>query len=247
MAVVVEWRRQPQRDPHSGSVEANGLAGRPFVYVHPQDQAVDDVGVINSFHARWSYSQNDAAEVLLRQRDLTLELSGHVSYESYRRGQRQWRGSDRVDRVLWRLGSYFLDTPSPPAIYRQLASSLQPSGAVAYEAWLSLDPAGERTRVLELTLDYTLAAHLQVSQRGAGTGSTDAQVSVFDHNGEIEHERCIANFAQGDDQSTHSLSFSVEVPPGVSVKVAKASVGLAYVLRGGDTSFRCASAVQIRV
>jgi len=30
MATVIEWRREPQSDPHTGSVEVNNGTGKPF-------------------------------------------------------------------------------------------------------------------------------------------------------------------------------------------------------------------------
>jgi hypothetical protein len=249
MPPIVEWRRQPLSDPHTGSVEAAGLPGKPFIYVHPQDRAAGRTRPRRSFEADWRYSLNDGAELTVAGAALHVALAGHTSYDRYLAIRAQYQAASRLDRLLWRLGAVLLGTPAPAQVYAGTtpATLLQPSGDLVYDAFLRLDPpdSGDGTVDIEVALEVSASMSLTANARGAGF--VDASAIAFDGATEIARVGVQSGYGAPADHGQQTVAYAVTVPAGGEVRVARAVTGLAFNSRVGGAGFACDARVSITV
>jgi hypothetical protein len=220
MAIVVTWRRVPDAQ-HTGSVELRGIAGTPFLYVHPEDQAG---GALPSPAAMWVYNHDDTDQDEEAATSFALTVRGHVHY-----------------RVYARLALAAGATP--------LATGLQASGSGTYDAFLSVDPEPDAATAVTVTgtaqVRATGAASL-FSRTGMGRAII-ANAYLFNGAQEIARARASARiqFPFSTRSASVTVTYPVTIPAGGSVRVAQVTTGPAYEIRRGTSRFSALSQVTI--
>lgn len=246
MATVIEWRRVPNADPHTGSVEANGVPGRPFVYVHPQDMAAQTFGGTKSFEADWRYTQDDAAKLTVDGGTIHVEIDGVVSYDRYQALRSQYQSAGWLNRFLWWAGATFLSSTNPTKVYGgPLATSLQPSGELAYDAYLRIEPPEPSDSQVDIEVLLEVSANMGISSNAAGTNFTDSMAKALNGALEIAVLSASSGFVRPADTSNQRVAYAVTVPAGGEVKVAHAKAGLAFTIKKGTSVFFAYSDVII--
>ncbi len=244
MATVIEWRRKPRIDPHTGSVEVNNGTGKPFLYIHPEDQA----GALASPAAVWIYSQGDATNLTVAGKSITVDVVGMVSYATYANLFKRWWATGWVKRAWARIKSVFGGQGHPGRVFRKpIATNLQPSGDLKYEAFLSIDPPEPEDTILDITVKMDVIAITMALAGAAGTNGTVASAIAFDENGEVDKVRVLGRFGGGEDKDAKTVNYAVTVPAGGEVKVASAATGPAFVIKSGLSVFIGTTEVEIIV
>lgn len=244
MPAQIEWRRVPDQQ-HTGSAELRGVAGSPFLFVHPQDESGQPR---SSPCALWTFNQADAANNNVLSPIFRIRLHGFVSYRSYQlhRAAYQniapadradpWQGQDEAEEV-------WIDSP--------LATGLQPSGQCAYHAFISLQPPAPQP------VSVTLAASLQIYSLGIGSlgavigmgRSVDAKAEILNHAGSVYSINHLARvrFPFQFKYRAHGQTYTVIIPPGGEVQIGKVMVGLAYEIRRGSSRFLTSARIAFQI
>lgn len=245
MAAVIEWRRNPQKDPHTGSVEVNnGTGKKPVMYGHPEDQA----GAVGSPAAVWIYSQGDAANLTVAGKSITVDVVGFVSYATYANLFTRWWALGGWKRFwAWLRGS-FGGQENPGSVFgKPIAANLQPSGDLRYEAFLSLDPPEPKDKKWDIRVEMDVRAWTMALAGGTGSNGTLSYSVAFDENGEVDKVKALGRFGGPQKQDAKTVDYVVTVPAGGEVKVASAATGPAFVIRSGLSVFMGSADVEISV
>lgn len=244
MATVVEWRRKPQKDPHTGSVEVNNGTGKPILYAHTEDRA----GAVFSPAAIWIYTQNDASDLNVAGKNIKVNVYGFVSYLTYANLFQRWWAASWWKRVLARILAYFLGQESPARVFsKPLATDLQPSGDLGYEAFLSLDPPESKDTKLDIQVKIEVKAQTMALAGAAGKNVTFSSAVAFDENGEVDRVKASGRFGGAEDKDAKTVNYVVTVPAGGEVKVASASTGPGFFIKSGLSFFTGTAEVEIIV
>jgi hypothetical protein len=251
MAISIEWRRQPAEQ-HTGSVELLGVAGTPFLYVHPHDQANAPRG---SCAARWWYNHRDTAESPVTDSRFHVFVSGHVSHASYVQTRDLYRRLRRWTRFAIRLvtNSYRLQHAPGAVLGAPLATALQASGSCAYEAYLTFDPAPAEDMVLRIDADlwsYAKGESTPGSAIGMGR-SVSANAKVYDHTGaEVAraHALAVIQSPLASVSSKKPASYPLAVAAGTAeVHVGGVVAGPAFSIASGEAEFSAFAEVGFSV
>lgn len=245
MAITIEWRREPDAQ-HTGSAELNGVANKPFIYVHPQDQAQQP---IRSPCVDWRYNNQDMANKRMVAWQLFLNLQGHVSFDSYLLHRRQYQLLPASNRFEGWAGQDSTDQ----AFGSALATGLQPSGFGTYTAYLSRAPHDRKEDTVKVTATLrTFALFVKPLRARIGMGrSVSAEASAFD--GPTEQVRCrsmarLTRFSLLSIRRSRKLkTYPVTIPPGGEVKIGKVQCGLGYEQRSGSSHFYTSSRIDFQI
>src|SRR5580700_1566548 len=245
MAANMEWRRRNSGHLHTGSVEVSNGTGKPILYAHPQDQA----GEVWSPAAWWHYTQNDAADDTVDGKSIVMEVLGGVSFDTYRQLFNRWKNASSVFHGLARLTLWIARQSSPAEVFgAPLASNLQASGELAYDAYLKFEPPATTPQ----TLDIRVVAHVEgvmfVSDGATGTGAVSTTVVAFNQSGEVGHVTALGKFGDPNGQKfDQTFDYAVTVQPGKEIKVASAEVGLGFNISNGNADFLSTNSAEIVV
>jgi len=243
MATVIEWRRK-QKDPHTGTVEVNNGTTKPVLYGHPEDQA----GAVASPAAVWFYSQGDAASLTIAGKNITVDVAGMVSYATYANLFRKWWATGWIKSIWARIKSSFGGQQHPGRVFKKpIATDLQPSGDLKYEAYLSIDPPEPDDTILDIQVKMEVIAETVAMAGAAGKNGTLAFAVAFDENGEVDKVKALGRFGGGVDKDAKTVNYAVTVPAGGEVKVASAATGPAFFIKSGLSVFIGSAEVEIIV
>ena len=128
MAVTIEWRRKPDKQ-HTGTAELNGVPGRPFIYVHPEDKGASGLG---SCAGSWYYTHKDTTESSFTGNKSDIIVHGGMSYANYSAAHRLYNSLGWFTRAML-IGDYQNQEDPDEVFGVPLATSLQPSGQAAYD------------------------------------------------------------------------------------------------------------------
>lgn len=245
MAVNIEWRRRNSGHLHTGSVEVINGTGKPILYAHPQDQA----GEVWSPAAWWHYTQDDAATDTVKSRSIIMEVLGGVSFETYRQLFNRWQNANFFFRGLAHLTLWIARQSSPAEVFGPpLASNLQASGELAYDAYLKLEPPEAKPKKLDIRIVAHVEGVIFVSNSAKGTGAVSCTVAAFNESGEIDHVTALGKFGNPNtDKHDKTFDYAVTIQPGQEVKVASADVGLGFNISKGDADFLSTNSAEIIV
>ncbi len=245
MPIKIEWRREPNPQ-HTGSAELNGLQNKPFLYVHPEDQAQQPR---RSPCASWTYNQNDMANNNIVAWQLFLNLQGRVSFADYLLHRRHYQGMAAADRFEGWAGQDGTDE-----VYGSpLASGIQPSGFGSYSAYISQAPHKETATTVTVTATLTSFGVLLKSIRAVigMARSVTANVYVYNEQGEVDRVRNnirLSRFLPFRLRSRRKqASFNVVIPAGGEVMIGKVECGLGYELRSLNSNFYCSTRLDFQV
>ena len=247
----IEWRREPDRQ-HTGSAELRGVAGTPFLYVHPQDQADAPRG---SCAAWWWYNHHDTTDSPVTANTFQIYVSGSVSYASYFQTRDLYRSRGRWTRfAVWLVTNTYRLQRAPGEVFdAPVATSIQASGSCTYRAYLVFDPPPPNA--ITLQIDATLLAHARGEcTLGAAIGmgraaSSDAQ--VYDHAGNEMQRATALGRIQSPRSSVYdnkTASYPITVAAGTAqLHIGTVIAGLAYSIGSGASDFTAYAEIAFTV
>lgn len=239
MAARIEWRRTPDEQ-HTGSVELRGVAGTPFIYVHPEDQADEDVA---SCAGRWWYDHRNATVSPDVQNPGGVYVRGRFSYADYQATRTLWRRLSGWRKFAIGLFGSYRGQDRPGSVFGPvLASSLQVSGQLVYDAWLVLDPAPSQATTYDIHAELWAYARGRCTRRAAiGMGrSVTATAHAFDGTTEIGVQRASARIRSPRQRDSHRAThdYTITVPGGTAEhRIGRATTGPGYSIGSGSSWF----------
>ena len=252
MPAIIEWRKEPLRQ-HTGSAELRGLglSSPPTMYMHPADNYEPGTTAQASSAAGWTYTQTDATVALVPSPNILVTVSGFVSYDRYRRDHTRYSRLSWWQKPWTASGVKFGQDRAKNVFGRSLATGIQPSGFLRYQAYLRINPPNPQPTPVSVTASlrsFAMGMATLHSDIGMGREAT-ASAEVMNEQGHFHRvrNRAYLQFPFQVNGDNDLITYTVIVPPGGEVHIGTVQVGLGYEIRDGASSFHCFAEVQFTV
>ena len=154
-----------------------------------------------------------------------------------------------MKRTWARIKGFFGGKQNPGRVFsKPIATDLQPSGDLRYEAYLSIDPPEPKDKFLDIQVKMEVKALTMALAGAAGKNGTMSSAIAFDENGEVDKVKALGRFGGPEDKKAKTtVPYVVKVPAGDEVKVASASTGPGFFIKSGLSLFTGSAEVEVIV